>query len=141
MKGLNGFAVAAAFVALALGAGCGGDSLNGLASGGSDDEPDTTEAVYITDRTGKQWEISHAISEYGMLPENFNYGLGPNAIRPIIHPAMLSQGDPGYPADDLKLGVLGVSINGDSRAYPIGVLSSREVVNDRVGGEHIAAVF
>ena len=37
--------------------------------------------------------------------------------------------------------VIGVTINGDSRAYPIPVLSVHEIVNDMVGGEPIAVTW
>jgi len=37
--------------------------------------------------------------------------------------------------------VLGVSINGDSRAYPLPFMSSHEIVNDEVGGRLIAATW
>ena len=37
--------------------------------------------------------------------------------------------------------VLGLSINGDSRAYPIPMLSSHEIVNDVVGGEPVAVTW
>lgn len=37
--------------------------------------------------------------------------------------------------------VLGVSINGDSRAYPIPYMSEHEIVNDNVGGRLIAATW
>ena len=36
---------------------------------------------------------------------------------------------------------LGVSINGDHRAYPLATLSRHEIVNDVVGGESIAATW
>ena len=141
MKGLHRFVSALSIALLILAAGCDDDSVSGTQGDGPADEPDPPEAVYITDRTGKAWEISHAVNEYGMLPENFNYGLGPNAIRPINDPEMLEKGEAGYPVDDLRLGVLGVSMNGDSRAYPLHILSSHEVVNDIVGEVPIAAVF
>ena len=35
---------------------------------------ETGEKIYITDQTGKQWEISHAVNKYGMQPENWQYG-------------------------------------------------------------------
>jgi len=50
-------------------------------------------------------------------------------------------------AGDRKLGptelVLGVSINGQSRAYPINVLTGprREIINDGLGGVPIAATW
>ena len=37
------------------------------------------------------------------------------------------------PLDDDDL-VLGVEIGGESRAYPVGTLNGREMVNDEVGG-------
>ncbi len=37
--------------------------------------------------------------------------------------------------------VIGVSINGDSRAYSVAILSRREIVNDRVGGVPIAVTW
>lgn len=37
--------------------------------------------------------------------------------------------------------VLGVSINGDNRAYSIAMLSRHEIVNDVVGGEPIAVTW
>ena len=39
--------------------------------------------------------------------------------------------------------VLGVSINGSSRAYPINMLNGprREIINDRLGGKPIAATW
>ncbi len=37
--------------------------------------------------------------------------------------------------------VLGVSINDDSRAYPVPYMSSHEIVNDEVGGRLIAATW
>jgi hypothetical protein len=48
-------------------------------------------------------------------------------------------------ADEIGIGdatrVLGVSINGDSRAYPLPFMSSHEIVNDEVGGQLIAATW
>ena len=37
--------------------------------------------------------------------------------------------------------VIGVNINGESRAYPIPYLSAHEIVNDVVGGQPIAATW
>ena len=38
-------------------------------------------------------------------------------------------------------GVLGVSINGDHRAYPLNMLSRHEIVNDTVGGVPVAVAW
>ena len=37
--------------------------------------------------------------------------------------------------------VLGVSLNGDARAYPIGVLTYQEMVSDIVGGVPILVTW
>ncbi len=37
--------------------------------------------------------------------------------------------------------VIGVQFNGDSRAYPVAILSRREIVNDKVGGIPIAVTW
>ena len=37
--------------------------------------------------------------------------------------------------------VLGVEINGESRAYPVPYMSAHEIVNDEVGGELIAVTW
>ena len=37
--------------------------------------------------------------------------------------------------------VIGVEIDGDSRAYPVAILSRREIVNDTVGGIPIAVTW
>jgi hypothetical protein len=99
------------------------------------------QKIYIQDRTGKLWDVTHAVDKYGFETRNFQYGLGPNAIRPINQPEMLSPGDTGYPRDNSGEGVIGLSIDGDTRAYPIRLLSYHEVVNDRVGGQDVAVVY
>lgn len=42
---------------------------------------------------------------------------------------------------DEKDSVVGVEINGDSRAYPVSTLSRHEIVNDKVGGVPIAVTW
>jgi len=54
-----------------------------------------------------------------------------DAINPIYNPEFIS----GSPSPlNLSELVIGVEINGVSKAYPIGPLRSREMVNDVVGG-------
>jgi hypothetical protein len=42
---------------------------------------------------------------------------------------------------DPAVRVIGVSINGESRAYPVPFMSAHEIVNDEVGGKLIAATW
>jgi len=99
------------------------------------------EAVFITDRTGRKWDITHAVVRYNLEKGNFNYGLGPDAIQPVNSPDFLSPQDNGYPADDSGERVIGIEIEGDARAYPITPLSRHEVVNDYVGQSHVAVTY
>ncbi len=55
----------------------------------------------------------------------------PDDIAPIYDPRFVPASEAGLPADEL---VIGLTINGDSRAYPAGILYNREMVNDTVGG-------
>ena len=66
--------------------------------------------------------------------------LGFDAIRSIDQPTFVdaATGNEQLAPDDL---VLGVSINGDVRAYGIAFLSSSEIVNDTVGGRPIAVTW
>lgn len=63
-----------------------------------------------------------------------------DAIRAIFEPEFLSieQADERYAPDEL---VLGVEIDGDARAYSIPYLSGHEIVNDTVGGVHLAVTW
>ena len=63
-----------------------------------------------------------------------------DAIPAILEPRLISrsQGEEQLKSDEL---VLGLSINGDHRAYPIPLLSSHEIVNDVVGGMPVAVTW
>ena len=55
----------------------------------------------------------------------------PDDIRPIYNPDFVSAANADRSDDEL---VIGLSINGETRAYPAGILYIRELVNDEVGG-------
>ncbi len=63
-----------------------------------------------------------------------------DAIPSIDRPRFYSvqEADAEYEPDEV---VIGVEFNGDARAYPIGLLSSHEIVNDMVGGRPIAVTW
>lgn len=54
-----------------------------------------------------------------------------DAINPIYTPKFVSPGDVLLLDEEL---VMGIEINGDARAYPVGMMRFREMVNDEVGG-------
>ena len=66
--------------------------------------------------------------------------LGFDAIPAILDPEFVSvdEADEWMDSDEL---VLGLSINGESRAYSVPMLSSHEIVNDTVGGRKIAVTW
>ena len=55
----------------------------------------------------------------------------PDAIGPIYDPRFVPASATNLPDGEM---VIGLTINGDSRAYPAGILYHREMVNDTVGG-------
>ena len=63
-----------------------------------------------------------------------------DAIRATLAPEFASPESAERQMTDTEQ-VIGVSINGDARAYPINVLSRHEIVNDVVGGESIAVTW
>ena len=66
--------------------------------------------------------------------------LGKDGIPAILNPKLIA-------ADQAKAQmkpderVLGVSIDGDHRAYPLNLLSRHEIVNDTVGGVPVAVTW
>ena len=99
------------------------------------------QKIYIQDRTGKRWDVTHAQKKYGLLAQNFQFGLGPFAIRPINNPEMCKPGDPGYPSFNNEEQVIGVQIGTDIHAYPLSLLRSFEVVNTIIGDEHVSPAY
>lgn len=63
-----------------------------------------------------------------------------DSIPAILDPQFVSaeEADGSYQPDEK---VLGVSINGDHRAYSVPLLSTHEIVNDTVGGKKIAITW
>lgn len=71
--------------------------------------------------------------------------LPPDAIRAVfpeeVADIMVTAEEAEAAGIDPKVQIMGVSIDGDSRAYPIPFLSRHEIVNDEVGGKLIAATW
>jgi hypothetical protein len=64
------------------------------------------------------------------LPTGFRDLLPRDAIRPIYDPQFVPAAEAGWHEQAL---VIGLEIDGDSRAYPVSALNRREIVNDHVG--------
>lgn len=72
-----------------------------------------------------------------LLPRDAIPAILPDKVPQI----MVSAADADAAGIEDEVQVIGVSINGESRAYPIPFLSRHEIVNDAVGGRLIAATW
>ena len=63
-----------------------------------------------------------------------------DAIPAILEPEFVSAEEADAELDPQSL-VMGLSIDGDHRAYSIPTLSSHEIVNDTVGGKPVAVTW
>ena len=71
-------------------------------------------------------------SEATEMPEyHWSQLLGRDDIRPIYEPEFVPADEAGYADDEL---VMGVAIAGEAKAYPVGLLNYREMVNDELAG-------
>lgn len=105
------------------------------------DVVEESEKIFIKDRTGKSWDVTHAVNDYGFKAAEFQYGLGPMAIRPIMNPQFVQDGESGFPGANNTSLIMGTEINGDSRAYHVGLMSRYEVANDTFGDSHVAVSY
>jgi len=72
------------------------------------------------------------------LPEGVEQILPRGRIAAVLDPEFISAAEAGMPDDAW---VLGVEISGEARAYSLNLLNRHEVVNDRIGGLPVAAVW
>ena len=107
-------------------------------SGTPSDEAVTASAPGTRDFQPQLEQISINLSEVvTLLPPDAIPAVLPERARDI----MVSAAQAETTGIDPNVQVLGVEINGESRAYPIPYLSSHEIVNDTVGGRHIAVTW
>jgi len=99
------------------------------------------DQIFIVDKTGLPWNVTHAVNEYGFNAAQFQFGLGPFAILPILDPKMLDPGESGYPGGFESFRVIGANLNGDIRAYPLSVLSRHEVADENFDSVHVAVAY
>lgn len=87
---------------------------------------------------GKPMDQSENIIAIVPLDEIVSGGPPRDGIPSIDKPSFVSAGDATLDSREL---VLGLSINGDVRAYPLSILVWHEIVNDAVGGEPVAVTY
>lgn len=61
------------------------------------------------------------------LPDDYRQALPRDAINPVYEPSFIAASGVDWPDDEL---VIGVDLNGEQRAYPVGFLTFREIVID-----------
>ena len=66
--------------------------------------------------------------------------LGKDGIPAILRPEFIEASEGQFQMGPSER-VLGVSIDGDHRAYPLNLLSRHEIVNDTVGGVPVAVTW
>ena len=78
----------------------------------------------------------HDLPAHDLRPEDIVTIFPKDAIPAILSPSF----EEGSVVSWLKgkEAVIGIEINGDSRAYPVSILRRVEIINDRVGGIPIA---
>ena len=92
-------------------------------------------SVVIEDRTGREWDVTHARDVYGLNPDFYNYGLGVGVIVSVDNLRVIQPGEEGYSSSDSQIAVFGVNHNGEQRAYSIQALTRHEVFNDVFPGD------
>ena len=80
-------------------------------------------------------DVKHTIP----LKQIMHGGPAKDGIPALTHPETIPAQTANYLKDDDT--VLGVSINGESRAYPIRILNWHEIVNDTLAGVSIVVTF
>ena len=115
--------------ATATSSGTRGGTGAGTASVGATSEPaeSTREAAArVVEEEESEYEIHYVIAR--------------DQIPAILDPQFLDAGE-AIEAYNEHEQVLGLSIDGDHRAYPIPFLSQHEIVNDVVGGKPVAVTW
>ena len=104
----------------------------------STEEEAITPAFGARDFQPQLEEISIDLNEVVTL-------LPPDAIPAVLpqraKDIMVSAAQADEAGIDQSVQIIGVEIDGESRAYPIPFLSAREIVNDEVGGRNIAVTW
>ena len=72
------------------------------------------------------------------LPEGFRQLLPRDGIRPVYDPQFVGVSDVDWP-DEAH--VIGVSADGEAKAYPVSFLNRHEMVNDFIAGDPILVTW
>lgn len=106
-----------------IAAACGDDGTDGQAAGDGTFHPDGWPGV--VDLPGN--ELYDPVKEGENLPDGFRQLLQRDDIFPVYLPTFRTSDEIDWPDQEL---VIGVEIDGEARAYPVGFLNRREIVVD-----------
>jgi hypothetical protein len=102
------------------------------------DTPSKTAASTDTPQIASNPVIPTLQHELSEEEYHWNQLLRPDDILPIYDPEFTTAEQAPYTDEEL---VIGVEINGEAKAYAIGPLNSREMVNDTVGGTPVLVTW
>ncbi len=74
-----------------------------------------------------------------LTPDEAGYQVPRDRIKAIDAPAFIAAASATHVPDAMH--VIGVAVNGESRAYPVAILSRAEIVNDQIRGRAIAVTW
>lgn len=98
--------------------------------------------IFIRDRRGEHFDITHAVRHYGMARGGFRHGIGKTAFPKLENPGMLLPGQAGFPTGrQRRADVIGIRVADDARSYRIDQVVRHEIVNDVIGGSHAAVAY
>ena len=83
-------------------------------------------------------EVYNPVTAGEELPNGFRQLLPRDGIQPIYDPSFTSASGVEWPADTQ---VIGVSAEGEAKAYPVSVLNRHEMVNDFIAGDPILVTW
>jgi len=110
-----------------------------------------SKPLYVETDTGQQllWargpvDLSKGewfdVTDSPLDPNGYQHGIGMDTIPAIDEPAFVAIQEEGrlreYGIDDDTV-VLGYTLNGEAKAYPIALMNQHELVNDVVGGKPV----
>lgn len=120
MRGRASAAIRCAFIAFCvLAAACGSPAAAPPVAGS---HPDGWPGITTIDR-----EVYDPVKSGEELPDGFRQLLGRDHITPVYTPAFVAADEVDWALDEL---VIGVDLEGEQRAYPVGFLTRREIVVD-----------
>lgn len=99
----------------------------------------TDREAFARAQRESMWDLFDT-SNLQMPKEQFHSGgVAKDGIPAIAEPESIHAADLQGLGDNSR--IVGVTVNGESRAYPIAVLNRHEIVNDTLGGKPIAVTY